>query len=419
MLRRRLVRRLREPCRPAFRHTYTTAKPLHWRPMIVNKPFFPRQVVESTGNRWDWALLPLVLAILFALAYARLADDAPVRSRRGAAADARPVDAAVLPACARRCACSSRSARRCSSAAFSRPSPPSTAPPRTCHGADARHPAVDPDPRLPVDHRHRLHRAVSRAICSASSARRSSPSSRRRPGTWRSACTSRCAPCPTELQEAARVFQLSGWQRFWRLEPAVRDAGTALEHDDVDVRRLVLRGRRPRRSRCRTRTSSCPASAPTSRWPSRRATCGAIGWAIGGMLIGILLYDQLFFRPLIAWADKFRFEEGSGDAAPTSWLLTWWRRTERTQRLGQACRRAARALLDAVPASVRRHVDPRPRRSRASRARRARRRRGAGRRRAATPSVVADRLHPRRGRRWARSCTCSCWAATRCCACSC
>jgi NitT/TauT family transport system permease protein len=38
--------------------------------MIVNKPFFPRQVVESTGNRWDWALLPLVLAILFALAYA-------------------------------------------------------------------------------------------------------------------------------------------------------------------------------------------------------------------------------------------------------------------------------------------------------------------------------------------------------------
>ena len=34
------------------------------------RPFFPRQVVESTGNRWDWALLPLVLAILFALAYA-------------------------------------------------------------------------------------------------------------------------------------------------------------------------------------------------------------------------------------------------------------------------------------------------------------------------------------------------------------
>src|SRR5450755_4864970 len=36
---------------------------------MINKPFFPRQVVESTGNRWDWALLPLVLSLLFALAW--------------------------------------------------------------------------------------------------------------------------------------------------------------------------------------------------------------------------------------------------------------------------------------------------------------------------------------------------------------
>src|SRR4030095_3341205 len=56
---------------------------------------------------------------------------------------------------------------------------------------------------------------------------------------------------------------------------------------------------------------------------------GAIGWAILGMLIGITLYDQLFFRPLIAWADKFRFEEGGSEDAPASWLLTWLRRTER------------------------------------------------------------------------------------------
>src|SRR6185369_6107556 len=54
-------------------------------------------------------------------------------------------------------------------------------------------------------------------------------------------------------------------------------------------------------------------------------------WAIGGMLIGIVLYDQLFFRPLLAWADKFRFEEGSSESAPSSWLLTWLRRTERLQ----------------------------------------------------------------------------------------
>jgi NitT/TauT family transport system permease protein len=57
----------------------------------------------------------------------------------------------------------------------------------------------------------------------------------------------------------------------------------------------------------------------------------AIGWAIGAMLIGVLLYDQLFFRPLLAWADRFRFEETGGATAQSSWLLAWLRRTERTQ----------------------------------------------------------------------------------------
>ena len=61
---------------------------------------------------------------------------------------------------------------------------------------------------------------------------------------------------------------------------------------------------------------------------------GAIGWAILGMGVGILLYDQLFFRPLLAWADKFRFEGASSDNAPQSWLLTWLRRTQLLQTFG-------------------------------------------------------------------------------------
>ena len=36
---------------------------------MIDKRFFPRQVVESSGNRWDWALLPLVLGVLVLLAY--------------------------------------------------------------------------------------------------------------------------------------------------------------------------------------------------------------------------------------------------------------------------------------------------------------------------------------------------------------
>lgn len=53
----------------------------------------------------------------------------------------------------------------------------------------------------------------------------------------------------------------------------------------------------------------------------------AIGMVIITMAIAILAYDQLMFRPLLAWADKFRFEENQGETAQQSWLLDWLRRS--------------------------------------------------------------------------------------------
>ncbi|MBV8605181.1 MAG: ABC transporter permease subunit [Pelomonas sp.] len=139
---------------------------------------------------------------------------------------------------------------------------------------------------------------------------------------------------PAELQEAARVFQLSGWQRFWRLELPFAMPGllwnmmmsmsggwffvVASEAISVSNQDIKLPG-----------VGSYIAEAIAAR------DMHAIGWAILGMLIGIILYDQLFFRPLLAWADKFRFEEGSSESAPSSWLLTWMRRTQLLQRAGE------------------------------------------------------------------------------------
>ncbi len=53
----------------------------------------------------------------------------------------------------------------------------------------------------------------------------------------------------------------------------------------------------------------------------------AIGWAIATMLIVILLYDQLLFRPLVAWVDRFRVEQEPGARVPDSWALTMMRRS--------------------------------------------------------------------------------------------
>ncbi|MGJ7549980.1 ABC transporter permease [Pseudomonas alloputida] len=131
---------------------------------------------------------------------------------------------------------------------------------------------------------------------------------------------------PPELNEAARIFRLSAWQRFWRLELPFAMPGllwnmmmsmsggwfflVAAEAISVAGQDIKLPG-----------IGSYIAVAIDQR------NLGAIGWAIAAMLTGIVLYDQLFFRPLLAWADRFRFEDTQGDTAQRSWLLDWGRRS--------------------------------------------------------------------------------------------
>ena len=45
------------------------------------------------------------------------------------------------------------------------------------------------------------------------------------------------------------------------------------------------------------------------------------------MAVVILLYDQLIFRPIVAWADKFRFEATAAQVRPKSWVYDIVRRT--------------------------------------------------------------------------------------------
>ncbi len=131
---------------------------------------------------------------------------------------------------------------------------------------------------------------------------------------------------PSELNEAARVFRLSGWQRFWRLELPYAMPGllwnmmmsmsggwfflVAAEAISVANQDIKLPG-----------IGAYIAVAIEAK------DLHAILWAIGAMLAGIVLYDQLFFRPLLAWADKFRFEESQGETEQRSWLLNWGRRS--------------------------------------------------------------------------------------------
>ena len=56
------------------------------------------------------------------------------------------------------------------------------------------------------------------------------------------------------------------------------------------------------------------------------------GWAkfygIVAMVLMIVLLDQLLWRPLVVWGQKFRVEEGGGEEGLSSWFLDWLTRSQ-------------------------------------------------------------------------------------------
>ena len=59
----------------------------------------------------------------------------------------------------------------------------------------------------------------------------------------------------------------------------------------------------------------------------------AVLMAVGTMALVILAYDQLLFRPIVAWADKFRFEQTAAQRRPRSWVYDVWRHARLMRRL--------------------------------------------------------------------------------------
>jgi NitT/TauT family transport system permease protein len=301
--------------------------------MSEHKQFFPRQVVEAGGNRWDWALLPVVLALFVLLAY-------------GAAQMTRPyqlgetlpltLDPAILPYYLLRTtlrmfiALGASMLFSCLFAALA-----------TKYRAAEKVlvPLLDILQSIPILGFLSITVTAFIALfpgnlfgveCAAIFAIFTSQA-------WNMAFSAYQGfrTVPAELTEAAVVFRLSAWQRFWRLELPFAMPGliwnmmmsmsggwffvVASEAISVSNQNIKLPG-----------IGSYIALAIEQR------DLAAIGWAIGAMLIGVMIYDQLFFRPLLAWADKFRFEESGSATAQDSWLLTWLRRTDRMQGIAVA-----------------------------------------------------------------------------------
>ena len=148
---------------------------------------------------------------------------------------------------------------------------------------------------------------------------------------------------PADLEEAAISFRLTQWQRFWRLEVPFAVPGlvwnTMMSMSGgwffVVASEAVTVG---------NRSWTLPGIGSYVALALQRRDLPAVGWAIATMLIVILLYDQLLFRPLVAWSERFRFETTAAAESEDPWLLRLIRRTAVLLEAGATLRLAVNGL---------------------------------------------------------------------------
>jgi len=139
---------------------------------------------------------------------------------------------------------------------------------------------------------------------------------------------------PQDLSEAAVAYGLPLWQRFIRLEVPAAMMGlvwnammsfgggwfflAASEAISVLNRQYTLPG-----------IGSYVAAAVAAQ------DMRALGLAVLTMAIVIVAVDQLFWRPVVAWADKFRLEQSASAEAPQSWVYDLLRSARVTRVVGR------------------------------------------------------------------------------------
>jgi NitT/TauT family transport system permease protein len=124
---------------------------------------------------------------------------------------------------------------------------------------------------------------------------------------------------PPELMEAGRIYRFGWWRRFRRIElpfstvPLIWNGMMSMAGGwfFLTINEAFRLGDRDFR---------LPGVGAYMSVAIDKDDHAAMGAAVVAMILMIVVLDQLFWRPLVAWAEKFKVQELGGEKA-TSWLL--------------------------------------------------------------------------------------------------
>src|SRR5580692_11708261 len=125
---------------------------------------------------------------------------------------------------------------------------------------------------------------------------------------------------PNEMREAAKIYGFSWWQRFIEMELPFSAIGLVWNSMmsvaggwfALMVCEMFVLGSRDFRLPGLGSYLQTAASAGDTR---------SMLWGVATMVAVIVLLDQFIWRPVIAWAEKFKIEQVESAEAPGSWVL--------------------------------------------------------------------------------------------------
>jgi NitT/TauT family transport system permease protein len=148
---------------------------------------------------------------------------------------------------------------------------------------------------------------------------------------------------PRDLDEAARIMRLTKWERFWKLDvpsgmiPLVWNGmmsfGGAWFFLAASESISVL-----------NHTYALPGIGSYVAAAIAQSSLSKVGIAIGVEIVLVVAVNVVFWRPLVAWAEKFRFEESESAERPRSVVLDLLRRSSVPALVSRPLRPVGRGL---------------------------------------------------------------------------